>query len=92
MTIVRVQYNRLLDRQSDILQATCESRAENRQIELSIILRTVDKDGTPIFTSLENLHDRINERLVSDVMQHMMCVRASVPYEMIDLLPEQQDD
>ena len=80
---LRVVHNRLMDRQNDILQCTCESSAENCQIEYSIVLRTVDEDGGQIFKDHEDFLNRIGSRVAQDVMQHMICLRAGVPYELV---------
>ena len=88
MRDLRTEYNRLVDCQNDIVQATCEARSENRQIEMSIVLRTTNADGEFLFASHEDLVSRYGERLVSDALQHMVCLRAGIPYEAVDLFDD----
>lgn len=80
---LRVKYNRLTDRQNDILQYTCESFAENCQIEMSIVLRTADEDGKCIFKDHKDFLERVGSRTGQDAMQHIICLRAGVPYDVI---------
>jgi hypothetical protein len=89
--VLRTEYNRLVDCQSDIVQATCEARAENRQIEIGIVLRCVDGDGNQVFKDHEDLVQQYGSQLVSDVVQHMVCLRAGVPYEMVEEFPEETE-
>ena len=86
------RYQELSTRQSDILGATCENMADNRELELNVALRCADMEGNLLFNGdHETLMKRHHELMVQDAIEHMLFVRMRVPYRMKGLITGEEE-
>lgn len=85
------RYQELSQRQSDILGSTCESMAENRELELCVALRCADPEGNLVFKDHEDLVKRSHEAMVQDAIEHMLFWRMRLPYRMKGLFPGEEE-
>lgn len=88
----RGTYEDLLARHTEVMLPTCENLAENRELELCVVLRLLDEDGRLVFKDHADMANRYDEPITQISLEHMMYLRSGLPYQLEGLYVEDQKD
>jgi len=89
---LREQYEDLLARHTEVMMPTCENLSENRELELNVVLRLLDEDGQRVYKDHADMANRYDEPLTQIALEHMMYLRAGLPFQLDGLYIEEQKD
>jgi len=89
---LRDSYDALLGRHTGVILPTCENLAENRELELCVVLRLLNEDGSRVFKDHADMVARYDESLTQIALEHMMYMRAGLPFQLNGLYEEDTVD